>query len=215
MRFLEVLFVIFLLVLIYKLVFCFVKRIRGILKIKALKSECGATVIFIRSPIAFFFRTSKKPDIAVEIGDDIYLLRLLNGKGSRRHLHFASKRFYVTFSSMKITLGALLNVGRRYKVTRGSGYQTTSNHSVKLLDELSVPEKYNKTNKNIISVLLLNPAPAEVTYVTDERTSIKAAFEGDDVYGQKIFTASTFFIHADRRKREKELEVKETAIFRE
>ncbi len=219
MRILEVLIFIIALVILYKLTAYFTRRIRGILRIKSLRKGCGLTVKFLRSPILSFFRVGASPDIAVEIGDDIYLLRIINGKGASRHLHFASKSFYVTFSSMRITLGALLNVGRKYKVTKGSGYQTTSNHSVKILKELDIPEEYKIKNefdnRKIIPVLLLNPAPQEVNYVTEERTSIKAAFEGDMVYGQRIFTASTFEIFADRAKREKELTSRDRAIFSE
>ncbi len=215
MKLIEALLFIVSLVILYKLISFLTRRMRGIFKILALRRECGLSVRLLRSPLLTLFGTDERADAAVEIGDDVYLLRFVSGRSGRKHFHFASKRFYVTFSSMRITLGALLNVGRRYKVTRGSGYQTTSSHSVKILPELRIPEEYGDGRKRIIPVLILNPAPTEVTYVTEERTAIKAAFEGDDVYGQRIFTASTFFIYADRVKRQSEIKDPEKAIFRE
>ncbi len=213
MKILELLIFVSAAVILFKLLSYFTKRIRAIVKICGLKKECGAEVRLMRSPLAILLHSSPLPDIAVSIGEQVYLLRLINGRGGAKHLHFASRRYYVTFSEMKITLGALLNVGKKYKVTKGAGYQTTSSHSVKILGELAVPDEFK--GKTVTPVLLLSPAPAEVTYVTEERTSIKAAFEGDDVYGQRIFTASTFFNHADRVKRELDSPTAERAIFRE
>ncbi len=217
MRILEALIIILAAILIFKITAYIWKRIRAIIKIKSLKKLCGADVKFLRSPLSSLFSVSGKPDISVKIGDSVYLLRLINGRDGKKHLHFASESFYITFSAMKITLGSLLNFGRKYKVTQGAGYQTTSAHSVKILPALEIPEEYknNFELEKIIPVLLINPAPSEVTYVTEERTSIKAAFDGDDVYGQRIFTASTFLIFADRAKRESELTAREYAIFRE
>ena len=40
-----------------------------------------------------------------------------------------------------------------------------------------------------------------MSYVTEGKTSIKVAFTGDEVYGRKIFTASTFEIFVDREAR--------------
>jgi hypothetical protein len=58
--------------------------------------------------------------------------------------------------------------------------------------------------KNIVSVLILNPSPSVLSYVSDEKTSIKIAFTGDEMYGIKVFTGSTFLRYIDRMKREEE-----------
>ena len=206
MKIIEALIAVILLIIIYKTAFYISKRINGWKQIISLKRVCGAEVKILRNPLFSLFKLSSKPDVAVEIGNTVYLLRLLNGKGASRHMHFASKQYYVTFSKMSISLGGLLNVGRKYKMVRGSGFRTTSRNSVKILPELEIPEKYKIRHefdtRKIIPVLIINPVSKEVTYVTEQRNSIKAAYEGDDVYGQKIFTASTFSIYADRVKRE-------------
>ena len=51
-------------------------------------------------------------------------------------------------------------------------------------------------------MLIFTPAPNEVTYVTETKTRIKSAFDGDLMYGQMIFTSTTFVSYADRMERE-------------
>jgi hypothetical protein len=53
---------------------------------------------------------------------------------------------------------------------------------------------------------LLDPEPCEVTYVTEAKNSIRAAYTGDEVYGRMIFTPESFYIYADRRSRSLEYE---------
>ena len=55
--------------------------------------------------------------------------------------------------------------------------------------------------KNVEKILLFTPAPNEVSYVTEEKTTIKLAFTGDEFYGMKIFTTSSFIAYADRETR--------------
>ena len=59
--------------------------------------------------------------------------------------------------------------------------------------------EFEKTQ--IREALILNPAPCEVSYVTEKKTSIRVAFTGDKVYGTEIFTATTFVNHIERESR--------------
>ena len=187
--------------LIFLFVFYFTKRIRAIYKIASLKKTNGARISYTRVPFASYFRLSEKPDIIVEIGEKIYLIRLINGKGGLKYLHFASDEYFVTFSKIRISVSGLFRFGGRNKaVSSGS----TSRHSVKILPKLEIPEKYSSSyyEKEVIPVLIFTPAPNEITYVTESKTRIKPAFDGDLMYGQMIFTPSTFVSYADGMERE-------------
>jgi hypothetical protein len=115
-------------------------------------------------------------------------------------VHFASKRFAVVFSRIHFSISGLLSRGAR-KGARPSGSVDTSRQKVHIIEGLT----YDKET-NVREVIILDPAPAEVTYVTETKTAIKAAYTGDEVYGRMIFTPETFVIYADRRKREIEYE---------
>ena len=60
-----------------------------------------------------------------------------------------------------------------------------------------------------VPVWIFNPAPGEVSLVTEEKTSIKLAFTGDTVYGEQIFTASTFAAYAERVFRDEKRQAEE------
>ena len=54
----------------------------------------------------------------------------------------------------------------------------------------------------VVPALIFSPAPGEVSFVTEERTSIMTAFTGDAVYGTRIFTPDTFVRYVERQHRE-------------
>ena len=194
--------------LIYLLFFYLSKRIRAVYKIASLKKTNGAEIRYTRMPFASYFSLSKKPDVIVDIGNTIYLIRLINGKGGLKFLHFASSEYFVTFSKIRISVSGLFRFGGRNKaVSSGS----TSRHSVKILPKLEIPEEYKSPyySKKVVPVLIFTPVPNEVTYVTETKTRIKPAFDGDLMYGQMIFTPSTFVSYADRMEREEKYKKEE------
>ena len=81
---------------------------------------------------------------------------------------------------------------------------------VRILPKLKYELDRNAVGKEVIPVLIFNPAPHDVTYVTESKNRVAAAFTGDKVYDQTIFTASTFVTYADRYERER-LEAKKSA----
>ena len=185
------------------------KRISAMKKIYGLIDASGAKITKTRSAFASFFKLSDKPDLIIDIGRRVYFVRLLNGRGSRRFMHFASDEFFVTYSKMRFSFGNLTHFRTRRSVTRSTGFLTTGAHSVKILPKLKIPDEYiyqrDLYDKILEPVLILNPAPNEVSYVTKSKTSIKVAFTGDEVHGQKIFTASSFASFAERVCREDNL----------
>ena len=207
MEILNLLIVILICVLIYRGVYAISKRCFLLSRIKPLKAECGARVRFLRSPFASFFRLSKKPDIAIEVGRTVYLIRLINGINGYRLLHFASKNYYVTYKKFNLYPGGRAKKGGHFgiKALTPAG-TTTSSRRVHILPDMIIPQKYAGRNEydsqSIVPVLVFNPAPCEVSYVTEERNAIKVAFTGDEFNGYKIFTASTLAIHIDRAARQ-------------
>ena len=165
---------------------------------------------FIHCPLRSYFKPSKSPDVIVEVGNTVYLARLISGGGSLHFIHFASSEYFVTYTKFKLTLGSLFNKGARRSYVKAHGSVNTSMQKVHIMPKLEIPEKYKIKNeydtRKIVPIIILSPEPAEVTFVTEKRNAIKAAFTGDEVYGQKVFTPSTFAIYADRQKRQEEYE---------
>lgn len=184
------------------------KRLKGVRTILKLKGECGAKIRFYHSPTSSFFRLSKKPDLSVELGDRVYLIRFINGKSRFKYLHFASEEFFVTYSKAIFTLGGFLRIAR-YRVTENLGFSTTSRRSVKILPKLEIPKKIKdyceKNEKSAVPVLIFSPAPREINYVVEKKTSVMPAHFGDKMFSSLIFSPSTFVTYADRVKRESEI----------
>jgi hypothetical protein len=202
--FIEFVLAVIIFLTVYRMGFYVVKRVKAIRSLNALRSMPGARVKFLRSPFASLFRLSENPDAVVDVGETVFLIRFLSGRGGHIFMHFASPEYMVTFAKNRLTLGSVMQLGKKYKHTPG-GDRTTSRHSVKILPKLKIPAEYEVDpsfdSRKVVPVLILNPAPNEVSYVTEQKNSIKAAFTGDLVYGQKIFTSTTFTKHAEREAR--------------
>ncbi len=183
-------------------VFCrwFIKRTILIVKLLGLKKQHGAAVKFLRFPYLPTSAISKKADIKVEILDTVYLIRLFSGGHGKKCVHFASPEFAVRFTSR---ISGRLAVSGRWMSHLVSVTDETFNTGVRVynIPPINVPEEI-KDGRRVENVLLFNPAPKLVSYVSKEKTTIKVAFTGDMVYDQRIFSASGFVAYADRRTRE-------------
>ncbi len=177
------------------------KRVRSIRKLLSLK-KAGAVVRLFPTLLLSHFRFSKSPDATVRIGKRIYLIRFLSGRSALSFVHFASERFVTVYSKMRFSVGNLLS---RRRGAQGNTLNDTSRQKVYVIPKLEIPKEYEAyKNYEITEVIMLDPEPAEVTFVTKEKTSIKAAYTGDGVYGRRIFTSDTFVTYADRMKRNEE-----------
>ena len=212
LSFIETILFIIIAVLIFNAAFVISKRVKGVRAILKLKGECGAKICFYRFPLSSFFRLTKKPDLSVELGNRVYLIRFINGKGRFKYLHFASEEFFVTYSKAIFTLGGLLHIRGRYRITENLGFSTTSRRSVKILPKLEIPTKIKdyceKSGKLTIPVLIFSPAPREINYVVEKKTSVMPAHFGDKMFSSLLFSPSSFVTYADRVKRESELHEK-------
>ncbi len=169
------------------------KRINLFRSIKRIGKISGVSVKVLKNPLLSTMNVPTSPELLVDIMGEIYLVRTYNGGGVGNVVHFASERFTVRFSRFKT---ATFRAPRgRFFTVRGFSV----GGKIKTVEPIVVPEEL--THRNFKEVILFNPAPGEVSYVTEEKTSIKVAFTGDEVYGRKIFTTSTFENFVDREAR--------------
>ena len=180
------------------------KRIRAHLGFKALEKTGKFKLKFTRSFFASLFKISHAPDLVAEIGDKIYLLRYYNGKGRRWQVHFANEEYSVRFQILLIR--SLFASGGRLLSghSRSAESTTTTRRKLIIVPKLQIPEEYKNAEslgKKIVPVLVFNPAPSNLTYVSDEKTSIKLAFTGDSFRGVKIFTGTSALNFLEREQR--------------
>ena len=186
--------------LIFRFIFWTSRRIKCCIKLASLKKICDAKIRYNRFPLLPMSIQSENADIEVEILDTVYLIRLYSGGGITKFVHFASPKYSVRFSKFKT--GRFVVNGRirsRFVTFADSAFNVGTRVSIH--KDFPIPDLDRFYGKKIERVLLFAPAPNEVSYVSEEKTSIKTAFSGDLMYGMRIFTASGFVAYADRQTR--------------
>ena len=171
---------------------CFsVKRIRLLVSVLKLGKINGVSVEII-SYLAFIApKPLKTPAARITVRDKTYSVRIFNGKGALYATHIANERYAVVFLK---SAGApkVRFFGRRHvRVTQMKS-------SVYFPRTVIMPPREENED---IPVMIFNPAPRELTYVTPEKNSIRVAFTGDSVNGEMIFTMGTFARYIDRDSR--------------
>jgi len=193
----EVLFLIVVAVLSVKIIRLCVKRLMLHIKITRLGRIDGVEVRTVRSPLAALFSVGARPVYAVRVDGTVFYVRIYNGVGASRVVHFASKEYTARFVRLITASYTATRGGKRlHAFSRG----VSVNSRVIILPELQLPAEHPE-GCAACEVLIFNPAPGEVSYVTEERTRIEVAFTGDEVHGVKIFTARTFARFVDRMTR--------------
>lgn len=175
------------------------KRLRLIARLQTLEKEYGGNVKFLRFPLLPTRVGSPKPDVYVRILDTVYLIRLYSGRGKHHMVHFVSEKFSVRY--MKMALRMLASPRRPGKgiAYAESGKAFTVSSRVFVSVPMEAPEELIGDAKRVEKILLFNPAPHAVSYVNDERTGIKLALVGDELYGMKIYTGSSFVAYASEQ----------------
>lgn len=175
------------------------KRLRLIARLQTLEKEYGGNVKFLRFPLLPTRVGSPKPDVYVRILDTVYLIRLYSGRGKHHMVHFVSEKFSVRY--MKMALRMLASPRRPGKgiAYAESGKAFTVSSRVFVSAPMEAPEELIGDAKRVEKILLFNPAPHAVSYVNDERTGIKLALVGDELYGMKIYTGSSFVAYASEQ----------------
>lgn len=136
-------------------------------------------------------RVTKQPFARIKVRDKIYTVRLFNGKGHSHAAHMVNESFASVF----------LKTGGAVKIRTLARHVIAAKEASRVYFPRTVflPKTENETSD--ATILLFSPAPRELTYVTEERTSIKAAFTGDEIFGFKVFTKTTFANFVDRDSR--------------
>ena len=177
------------------------KRIGLLRCLSQLKKECDAKITLHKSPFRPMWRASKEPDVTVKILDTVYLIRLYSGISPSRSVHFANEEYSCIYLRLRVSARAPHGTGAN-SLAMTPGVNISA--KVRRTPPLEIPQEYDGSGKKVVKVMLMNPAPNVLSYVTPEKTSIKIAFTGDELHGQKVFTAETFMRYADRMKREEE-----------
>ncbi len=190
------------LVLIVRFILWSRKRIIMVIRLKSLHRELGAEVKFLRSPFLPTHTYSQKPDLYVKILNTVYLIRLYSGGNKHHMVHFSSERFSVRY--MKMAMRMLASSKRRATglayVESGKAFTVSS--KVFVSRPLETPAKLAEEGVKVERILLFNPAPHAVSVVLPEKTGIKVAPVGDEVFGMKIYTGSSFVEYAKTQARE-------------
>lgn len=177
-----------------------IKRIALVRKLKRLAKRTGARLTLLTSPILSLFRLRRRTEIMLETDKRIYMIRLVSSQGARRIIHFASERFVVSFTRVKyqyVTRGAAFGARKLFaNIAVFAGDIVNRNIKVRILPEHELPSV--KTEKPIVKVLLFNPAPLAVTCVSNGKTRINIASVEDTLYGEMVFTGSSFVSHIER-----------------
>ena len=191
MTLLELFFIAAVIFITLKLISFVFKRTKLLISVLCLERLSGVEVN-IESFARFFSpRVLPNPVCRVSVYGKIYSVRLYNGKGPLYAVHIVNERYSAVFMKSGGAVKAR-SFGRR--VVRISESSRVYFPRTVILPKLPC-------NNDEIPILIFNPAPRELTYVTSERNSIKVAFTGDEINGVKIFTKSTFLNFIDRDTR--------------
>ena len=179
------------------------KRLTLLTRLLTLRRAAGSEIRLHSFPLRPMWAAGRGPDITVKILDTVYRIRLYSGGGASRSVHFTDRCWSVIYSRIR--------AGTVSPRRRNARHVSIANLNVGAR-VVHLPDMPRVDDPSIVDVLLFNPAPAEVSYVTEEGNSIRLAFTGDELLGYKVFTASTFVRYAERRYRE-EKEKRPTAKF--
>lgn len=207
----EILFFIFIVLLtvfLFGVLRSITKRVFLIMKLRELRKMTGAKIKYHALPFLSLIKFSDKPEISVEMTDRVYLIRLIGAKSKTRRVHFANPEFTVTTRGRRTSGGVKILAMGRAGLRRGRfvrvqpQYYSPKVGKVRFLPKLKIADEGVLNKKKAVPVLIFNPAPHDVTYVTPEKNKVLAAFTGDTVYDHLIFTASTFVTYAERHERQ-------------
>ena len=190
MRVIEFIIIITVLIFLFRLIKFIEKRTVLFFTIKRLGSLEGVALVDVKPLLFFSPRITKSAVCKVRVGEKTYAVKLFSGKGHSYAVHIVNAEY----ASVFMKTGGAIKVRRFVRSMRAVHEEAR----VYFPKTVFIPE-WEAADE--IPVLLFNPAPRELTYVSPERTSIKAAFTGDEVYGMRIYTQSTFYNFIDRDSR--------------
>ena len=172
----------------------FMRRTVFLVSLLSLRKVEGIELKIAFLPALILPRTLKKPLIEIKVREKIYDVYLYHGGGKWRYVHIANERYSVVFSK----LGGMASRG----VSRTLG--TSKRVAINLpggVGRAKVRTLPKPKGNGHVPLLVFSPEPAELTYVTKERTSIRVAFTGERIGLWQIFTRDTLINYLDRDSR--------------
>lgn len=170
-----------------------IKRHNLMKSLRALEGEVGGKMTVHKSPYKSIFRLSAKTEITFETDSAAYHIRLMSSFGFyKRIVHFASPEYIVSFRRFKFVL---LHASSNIAISHSFVHQDGFNYGCKVRILPKHEHVMTVDGKKNIDVFLFNPTPHTVSYVTPEKTSIRMARIDAEIYGNRVFTASTFCEH--------------------
>ena len=191
MTLLELAIIIIIIIAAYKAITFEVKRISLLISVTKLGKLDGAMVEVCNIFAALLPIITQKPVYRVKVHSKTYAVRLFSGKNYLHAVHIVNREFAAVF----------MKSGGAVKVRRFVRSMRAVHEDSRVYFPRTVIMKPIEKLPDDIEVMLFSPAPRELTYVSENRTSIKVAFTGDEVYGMKIFTKTTFTNFIDRDTR--------------
>lgn len=191
MTLLELTIVIILIYAAYKIIFFETKRISLLLSVLKLRRLPGTEVEICNIFAALLPVITKKPVYRVKVYSKSYAVRLFSGKNYLHAVHIVNREFAAVF----------MKSGGAIKVRRFVRSMRAVHEDSRVYFPRTVMMKPMEKNPDDTEVMIFSPAPRELTYVSENRTSIKVAFTGDEVYGMRVFTKTTFSNFIDRDTR--------------
>ena len=167
------------------------KRLSLMISVLKLGRLEGVEVEICNILAAFLPIITRKPVYRVKVYGKTYAVRLFSGKGAFYAVHIANREYAAVF----------MKSGGAVKVRRFVRSMRAVQEDSRVYFPRTVIMKPMEKLPDETEIMLFSPAPRELTYVSESRTSIKVAFTGDEVYGMKIFTKSTFCNFIDRDTR--------------
>ena len=168
----------------------FYKRFKLIRSLRELERETGCRLTVHQSPYKSIFKLSAKTEMTFETTDTAYHIRLMSSFGFyKRIVHFASPEYIVSFRRFKFIL---IHGSANVAISHGFVHQDGFNYGCRVRRVPKHVRVLEVEGKKNIDVFLFNPTPHTVSYVTPEKTSIRMARVDADIYGNRVFTASTF-----------------------
>ena len=191
MQVIEFIILLSVLIVIFRLIKFAVKRLSLLISIIKLGAIEGVRIECVRYLYFFAPGITEAPVCKITVGEKNYSVKLFHGKGHTHAVHIVNAEYASLF--MK-SAGAV-------KVRRFVRSMRAVHEEARVYFPKTVFIPKWETESGEIPVLLFSPAPRELTYVSPERTSINVAFTGDEVYGMKIYTRTTFANFIDRSSR--------------
>ncbi len=169
----------------------FLKRRKLMRTLRKLEAEVGGKLTVHKNPYKSLFKLSASTEITFETEDSAYHIRLVPSFGFyKRIVHFASPEYIVSFRRFKFVL---VFGHSSFAISHGYVHQDGFNYGCRV--RIMPPHNHVMTveGKKNIDVYLFNPTPHTVSYVTPEKTSIRMARVDAEIFGNRVFTGSTFY----------------------